>query len=70
MYVEWKNLRNEVALDIDYYKNKKKELEDCNIKLIEFARLVKECPANSVHLMHLAADALLKQLHTDPVVSE
>ena len=32
-------------------------------KLIEFANLVKECPSNSVHLLPLAADALLRQLH-------
>lgn len=49
---------------------KMKNEDDYNEKLIEFVRLVKECPANSVHLMPLAADALLKQLHTDPVVSE
>jgi hypothetical protein len=39
-------------------------------KLTEFARLVKECPSNSTHLMPFAADALLRQLHTDSVVSE
>ena len=49
-----------------FSKSKEKFLE----KLIEFAHIVKECPANSVHLMPLAADALLRQLHTDSVVSE
>jgi hypothetical protein len=44
--------------------------DEHNKKLIEFAQLVKECPADSVHLMPLAADALLKQLHTGSVVSE
>jgi len=50
--------------------NFKKTLEDHDRKLIEFVWLVKECPANSAHLMPLAADALLRQLHTDSVVSE
>ena len=68
-YVIWLEMRRDHWMEKAakfYYKKR----DDYNEKLIEFARLVKECPANSVHLMPLAADALLKQLHTDPVVSE